>query len=75
MALLPRRALVWMIALVAAASVGAVPAAAQTWQIDSAHSRAQFTVKHLGIGFIRVYRATLSPLLRGSCRFEPSIDR
>lgn len=29
-------------------------------------------VKHLGIGLIRVYRATLSPLLRGSCRFEPS---
>ena len=30
-----------------------VPAAAQTWQIDSAHSRAQFTVKHLGIANIR----------------------
>ena len=29
-------------------------------------------MKGLGIGLIRVYRATLSPLLRGSCRFEPS---
>ena len=30
-----------------------VPAAAQTWQIDPAHSRAQFTVRHLGIANIR----------------------
>lgn len=31
----------------------AVPALAQTWQIDTAHSRAQFTVRHLGIANIR----------------------
>ena len=31
----------------------AVPAFAQTWQIDPAHSRAQFTVRHLGISNIR----------------------
>ena len=31
----------------------AVPAAAQTWQIDQAHSRAQFAVKHLMISTIR----------------------
>lgn len=31
----------------------AVPAAADTWQIDPAHSRAQFTVRHLGIANIR----------------------
>ena len=31
----------------------AVPALAQTWQIDTAHSRAQFTVRHLGISNIR----------------------
>lgn len=30
-----------------------VPALAQTWQIDPAHSRAQFTVRHLGISNIR----------------------
>lgn len=30
-----------------------VPAAAETWQIDTAHSRAMFTVKHLGIANIR----------------------
>jgi polyisoprenoid-binding protein YceI len=29
------------------------PAAAQTWQIDTAHSRAQFTVRHLLISDIR----------------------
>ena len=28
--------------------------------------------KRLGIGFIRIYRKTLSPLLAGSCRYEPS---
>lgn len=31
----------------------AVPAAAEIWQIDTAHSRAQFTVRHLGIANIR----------------------
>ena len=31
----------------------AFPAFAQTWQIDTAHSRAQFTVRHLGIANIR----------------------
>ena len=31
----------------------AVPAAAQTWQIDPAHSRAQFTVRHFGISNVR----------------------
>jgi polyisoprenoid-binding protein YceI len=30
-----------------------VPAAAEIWQIDTAHSRAQFTVRHLGIANIR----------------------
>jgi polyisoprenoid-binding protein YceI len=33
--------------------LSAAPAAAQTWQIDSAHSRAQFTVRHLMISDIR----------------------
>lgn len=33
--------------------LSAVPALAQTWQIDTAHSRAQFTVRHLGIADIR----------------------
>jgi polyisoprenoid-binding protein YceI len=33
--------------------VTAAPAAAQTWQIDTAHSRAQFTVRHLMISDIR----------------------
>ncbi len=31
----------------------AAPALAQTWSIDPAHSRAQFTVRHLGIANIR----------------------
>ena len=31
----------------------AAPAVAQTWQIDPAHSRAQFTVRHLGISNVR----------------------
>jgi polyisoprenoid-binding protein YceI len=38
-----------LIALVLAAT----PAAAQTWRIDTAHSRAQFTVRHLMISDIR----------------------
>jgi uncharacterized protein len=29
-------------------------------------------VRRVGIGLIRLYRVTLSPLFRGSCRFEPS---
>jgi polyisoprenoid-binding protein YceI len=33
--------------------MSALPALAQTWQIDSAHSRAQFSVRHLGISDIR----------------------
>ena len=33
--------------------VTAAPALAQTWQIDTAHSRAQFTVRHLMISNIR----------------------
>ena len=33
--------------------VAVAPAAAQTWQIDTAHSRAQFTVRHLMISDIR----------------------
>lgn len=28
--------------------------------------------KRVGIGFIRLYRRFLSPLLGGSCRYEPS---
>ena len=31
----------------------AVPALAETWRIDTAHSRAQFSVRHLGIANIR----------------------
>jgi polyisoprenoid-binding protein YceI len=31
----------------------AAPALAQTWNIDPAHSRAQFTVRHMGIANIR----------------------
>ena len=31
----------------------AAPALAQSWRIDPAHSRAQFTVRHLGISNIR----------------------
>ena len=41
------------IALLMFALLVAVPSAAQTWQIDTAHSRAMFTVKHLGIANIR----------------------
>jgi polyisoprenoid-binding protein YceI len=33
--------------------LAAAPAIAQTWQIDTAHSRAQFTVRHLMISDIR----------------------
>ena len=29
-------------------------------------------MRRVGIGFIRLYRVTLSPLFRGACRFEPS---
>ena len=39
--------------IVAAVLLTAVQAAAQTWQIDTAHSRAQFTVRHLMISNIR----------------------
>ncbi len=39
----------FVLALVLSAS----PALAQSWQIDTAHSRAQFTVRHLGISDIR----------------------
>ena len=39
--------------VLAALVLTVAPAAAQTWQIDSAHSRAQFTVRHLMISDIR----------------------
>ena len=39
--------------LTMAAVLAAAPAFAQSWQIDTAHSRAQFTVRHLGISNIR----------------------
>lgn len=39
--------------LTVAALLSALPALAQTWQIDPAHSRAQFTVRHMGISNIR----------------------
>lgn len=39
--------------LTIAALLTAMPALAQTWQIDPAHSRAQFTVRHMGISNIR----------------------
>ena len=39
--------------LTVTAVLTAGPALAQTWQIDSAHSRAHFAVRHLGISDIR----------------------
>ena len=39
--------------VVAALVLSVAPATAQTWQIDTAHSRAQFTVRHLMISDIR----------------------
>jgi polyisoprenoid-binding protein YceI len=39
--------------VLAALVLTVVPAAAQSWQIDTAHSRAQFTVRHLMISDIR----------------------
>lgn len=39
--------------LTLAVMLSALPAFAQSWQIDTAHSRAQFTVRHLGISDIR----------------------
>jgi polyisoprenoid-binding protein YceI len=39
--------------LTVTAVLTAFPAFAQTWQIDTAHSRAMFTVRHLGIADIR----------------------
>jgi polyisoprenoid-binding protein YceI len=39
--------------IITALVLSAAPAAAQTWQIDTAHSRAQFTVRHLMISDIR----------------------
>ena len=39
--------------ILAALLLTVAPAAAQTWQIDTAHSRAQFTVRHLMISDIR----------------------
>jgi polyisoprenoid-binding protein YceI len=39
--------------ILAALVLTVAPAAAQTWQIDTAHSRAQFTVRHLMISDIR----------------------
>ena len=42
-----------LISFVILALLVAGPAAAEIWQIDTAHSRAQFTVKHLGIANIR----------------------
>ena len=42
-----------LISAFALALLVSVPAAAEIWQIDTAHSRAMFTVKHLGIANIR----------------------
>jgi polyisoprenoid-binding protein YceI len=42
-----------LLQLTIAALLVAAPALAQTWQIDPAHSRAQFTVRHMGISNIR----------------------
>jgi polyisoprenoid-binding protein YceI len=39
--------------LTLAVVLSALPAFAQSWQIDTAHSRASFSVKHLGISDIR----------------------
>jgi polyisoprenoid-binding protein YceI len=39
--------------VLAALMLTVAPAAAQSWQIDTAHSRAQFTVRHLVISDIR----------------------
>ena len=42
-----------LISFAIALLVTAAPALAQTWNIDPAHSRAMFTVRHLGIANIR----------------------
>jgi polyisoprenoid-binding protein YceI len=42
-----------LVLLAFSALLVAVPAVAQTWQIDPAHSRAQFTARHLGISNVR----------------------
>jgi polyisoprenoid-binding protein YceI len=42
-----------LVLLAFSALLTAAPAVAQTWQIDPAHSRAQFTVRHFGISNVR----------------------
>ncbi len=42
-----------MILVLALALAAAVPAAAQTWDIDTAHSAAQFSVKHMMVSTVR----------------------
>jgi polyisoprenoid-binding protein YceI len=42
-----------LILLAFTALLTAAPAVAQTWQIDPAHSRAQFTARHFGISNVR----------------------
>ena len=42
-----------LVLFVCAVFLTAAPAAAQSWQIDPAHSRAQFTVRHFGISNVR----------------------
>lgn len=42
-----------LLSFVIAVFLTAAPALAQSWRIDPAHSRAQFTVRHMGIANIR----------------------
>jgi polyisoprenoid-binding protein YceI len=42
-----------LVLLAFSALLVAAPAVAQTWQIDPAHSRAQFTARHFGISNVR----------------------
>lgn len=42
-----------LVLIACTALLTAAPAAAQTWQVDPAHSRAQFTARHYGISNVR----------------------
>ena len=56
--------------LAVSALMVAAPAAAQTsqWQLDPAHSSAQFAVRHMGISNVRGTFTKLS----GTARYEPA---
>ena len=55
-----------LVLLAFSALLTAAPAVAQTWQIDPAHSRAQFTARHFGISNVRGDYHSLS----GSAEFD-----